>query len=164
MSCLCDVSFSDRLHGWAVGNLGGIAATSDGGTTWVPQRSGIGTMEWWWPDRDLLSGIAFADNTHGWAVGGSGAIVATTNGGTPADVTPPTTKVVGAVNGGWYNHDVTVDLVATDNPGGWGVRYTEYTVGGGVWVRGTHVVLSVPPRLVRRLRTLPRVSLHGQGL
>ena len=142
---VCDVSFSDRLHGWAVGNLGGIAATSDGGTTWVPQRSGIGTMEWWWPDRDLLSGIAFADNTHGWAVGGSGAIVATTNGGTPADVTPPTTKVVGAVNGGWYNHDVTVDLVATDNPGGWGVRYTEYTVGGGVWVRGTHVVLSVPP-------------------
>ena len=141
-----DFTFSDRLHGWAVGNLGGIAATSDGGKTWVRQRSGMGTLEWWWSNTaDLLSGVAFSDSTHGWAVGGTGAIVATTNGGTPADITPPTTKAVGAVNGGWYNHDVTVDLVATDNPGGWGVRFTEYSLEGPDWIRGTHIVLTVPP-------------------
>ena len=30
----------DSLHGWAVGQSGTIAATTDGGATWVLQRSG----------------------------------------------------------------------------------------------------------------------------
>jgi hypothetical protein len=34
------LAFADERHGWAVGDLGTILATSDGGRTWKPQRSG----------------------------------------------------------------------------------------------------------------------------
>ena len=46
------MSFPDDKHGWAVGDLGTILATGDGGRTWQPQRAG-GT-------RAALLGI-FAD-------------------------------------------------------------------------------------------------------
>ena len=34
------LSFVDDMHGWAVGELGSILATQDGGQTWQVQRSG----------------------------------------------------------------------------------------------------------------------------
>lgn len=34
------ISFADDLHGWAVGELGTILATTDGGQTWQQQKSG----------------------------------------------------------------------------------------------------------------------------
>ncbi len=34
------ITFADDLHGWAVGQLGTILATTDGGLTWARQRSG----------------------------------------------------------------------------------------------------------------------------
>ena len=34
------IAFADDLHGWAVGQLGTILATSDGGRTWQRQRAG----------------------------------------------------------------------------------------------------------------------------
>ena len=37
---LYGLAFADNLHGWAVGALGTILATSDGGRTWQRQRSG----------------------------------------------------------------------------------------------------------------------------
>lgn len=37
---LFGLAFADNLHGWAVGALGTILATSDGGRTWQRQRSG----------------------------------------------------------------------------------------------------------------------------
>lgn len=37
---LYSLSFADNLHGWAVGALGTILATADGGRTWQRQRSG----------------------------------------------------------------------------------------------------------------------------
>ena len=36
------VSFSDVTHGWAVGDLGIVLATTDGGATWGVQRRAIG--------------------------------------------------------------------------------------------------------------------------
>lgn len=55
---------------------GVIIATSNGGATWVKQRSGT---------SENLNAVTFTDATHGWAVGESGTILATTNGGaTPA--------------------------------------------------------------------------------
>jgi photosystem II stability/assembly factor-like uncharacterized protein len=37
---LCAIAFADDQHGWAVGELGTILATSDGGRTWQSQRAG----------------------------------------------------------------------------------------------------------------------------
>lgn len=54
------VSFSDPLHGHAVGDEGRIVATSDGGRTWTLQRSG--TVE-------TLNGVSFVDARRGVAVG-----------------------------------------------------------------------------------------------
>lgn len=48
-------------YAWAVGALGVIRATTDGGAHWKAQRSGT---------RYDLSSVSFADTMHGWAVGG----------------------------------------------------------------------------------------------
>ena len=66
------MAFSDATHGWAVGTVGTILATTDGGVTWSKQNSGSGLR---------LTGVTFADATHGWAVGDDGTVLATTNGG-----------------------------------------------------------------------------------
>ena len=60
---LYGVAFPDASHGWAVGRLGTILATSDGGAHW---KSRVGHHE------TGLDGVAFADASHGWAVGTTG--------------------------------------------------------------------------------------------
>ena len=37
---LSDIYFIDENYGWLVGNEGTILKTTDGGTTWVIQKSG----------------------------------------------------------------------------------------------------------------------------
>ena len=76
---LSAVSFSDAVHGWAVGSTG-IIATVDGGLHWHLQHA--------MPAGYHLSGVAFTDARHGWAVGGAGAalikpgfVMATSDGG-----------------------------------------------------------------------------------
>ena len=64
--------------GSAVGNLGTIVRTTDGGATWVTQSSGTTAQ---------LSDVSFVDANNGTAVGGGGfissfgIILRTTNGG-----------------------------------------------------------------------------------
>ncbi|MCW2634207.1 MAG: hypothetical protein JWQ99_574 [Blastococcus sp.] len=96
------IEFTDRCHGWAVGEsdpAGGkalIVATRNGGRTWSKQNSGV--------TDTTLNRVDFVDNTHGWAVGepfetggddsapGPGTILRTTNGG--ATWTQQTNNVV----------------------------------------------------------------------
>lgn len=59
---LADVTFVDRQRGWAVGDRGVIWHTSDGGTTWQLQRSGVSCN---------LTSVSFIDAAHGWAAGGA---------------------------------------------------------------------------------------------
>ena len=56
------------------------------------------------------------------------------------DSTPPTTTAVGA-DDLWHNHAVTVTFSAVDNPGGYGVDFTEYRIDTGDWKKGTSVTL-----------------------
>jgi len=82
--CLMGLSFADGEGGWAVGGLGSIFKTDDGGRTWREQESGTGY---------ILEKVSFADRRHGWAVGGwprqpgaaltggMGIILATSDGG-----------------------------------------------------------------------------------
>ena len=67
------VTFSDGNTGTAVGYLGTILRTTNGGATWTSQSSGT--------TNDLL-GVSFTDANTGTAVGSSGTIRRTTNGGT----------------------------------------------------------------------------------
>ena len=75
---LYSVHFPDVNTGYAVGNIGTIVKTTDGGTTWNSQSSGTSYF---------LYSVYFPDTNIGYAVGGDplgnfGNILKTTNGGT----------------------------------------------------------------------------------
>ena len=65
-------SFTSSYTGTAVGKLGTIIRTVDGGTSWVTQSSGS-TLS--------LYSVNFTDSQNGTAVGDNGIILRTTNGG-----------------------------------------------------------------------------------
>ena len=67
---LTGVSFVGQ-DGWAVGKHGTILHSSDGGATWVRQRSGV--------LRDL-GAVTFTDAQHGFAAGSQGVFVKTVDG------------------------------------------------------------------------------------
>jgi photosystem II stability/assembly factor-like uncharacterized protein len=70
---LLSVSFPTEKDGWACGRWGTMLHTSDGGTTWTHQDSGVDYT---------LSSLSFVDARHGWAVGDEGIIIHTKDGGT----------------------------------------------------------------------------------
>ncbi len=72
VSNLNGVHFVDALHGWAVGDLGVILATTDGGLDWARQPA---------PTLDALRGVFFPTAAHGFAVGGVGRVLETTDAG-----------------------------------------------------------------------------------
>jgi photosystem II stability/assembly factor-like uncharacterized protein len=66
------VRFVDENIGYAVGDMGTIIKTSDGGTTWITQNSGT---------LYHLFSVFFTDASTGYAVGEAGTIIKTTDGG-----------------------------------------------------------------------------------
>jgi hypothetical protein len=61
------------------------------------------------------------------------------------DVTPPVT-VVSGVDAAWHDAPVTVTFAATDNAGGSGVAYTQYSADAGkTWTKGSAVTIAAPP-------------------
>ena len=68
----CDASFPDPDNGWAVGIVGTIIHTADGGNTWETQVSGT---------ENHLFTVYFADTMNGWAAGDLMTIIHTSNGG-----------------------------------------------------------------------------------
>lgn len=62
----------DRNHCWACGYNGKIVISSDAGSTWIEQNSGV---------TDWLTAIRFANPQIGWTGGGGTTILKTTNGG-----------------------------------------------------------------------------------
>lgn len=69
---LLDIYFVDNGTGWAVGSLGTILKTSNGGVSWACQNSGT-TIS--------LRNVYFYDVLNGWTVGDGGLIKRTTDGG-----------------------------------------------------------------------------------
>ncbi len=79
---LLGVSFTDANTGTAVGILGIILKTTDGGQNWIREASGT--------NQDLYN-VSFAEANTGTAVGGYGAILRTTESGpTPTPTPTPT--------------------------------------------------------------------------
>jgi photosystem II stability/assembly factor-like uncharacterized protein len=70
---------SDDLA-WAVGSNGTILGTTNGGTTWPAQASGV---------ADNLFNIHMVDANVGWAVGDNSRVLRTTNGGTNWTIQTP---------------------------------------------------------------------------
>ncbi|MDZ7291765.1 MAG: YCF48-related protein, partial [candidate division KSB1 bacterium] len=70
-----DVHFVDANTGWAVGARNTIIKTTNGGTTWTPQTSGITT------GTPALNAVHFINANTGWIVAVGGIIQKTTNGG-----------------------------------------------------------------------------------
>jgi len=68
------VSFVDDKEGWAVGHLGVVLHTVDGGETWTMQRDDLSS------DRPLFT-VWFKDSKLGFAGGLWGLLLKTTNGG-----------------------------------------------------------------------------------
>ncbi|HEY8881601.1 MAG TPA: YCF48-related protein [Roseateles sp.] len=66
------VYFLNATTGWRGGENGEIFKTTDGGTTWVRQNSGVNAA---------IYGIKFFDAQTGWATGAFGAVLRTTDGG-----------------------------------------------------------------------------------
>jgi photosystem II stability/assembly factor-like uncharacterized protein len=115
------VHFFDRQRGWAVGNLGTILATVDGGLSWVRQTSQSTGY--------ILDGVFFTSSQHGFVVGSSGRILETGNGG--AGWTPR----VGIDTDGRELHDVFFlgeDLGFIVGNGGVLLRTED---GGATWTR-----------------------------
>ncbi len=75
------IYFTDRLHGWTVGEYGTILATRDGGTTWTKQKSGT---------VHSLTDVDFLNASFGFAVGLDGIIIKTTDGGNTWEKDKPT--------------------------------------------------------------------------
>ncbi|MEW6301664.1 MAG: YCF48-related protein [Thermodesulfobacteriota bacterium] len=66
------VFFLTKEEGWAVGQLGKIFHTTDGGKSWEEQHSGTNL---------LLTADDFVDRARGWIVGERGIILASDDGG-----------------------------------------------------------------------------------
>jgi photosystem II stability/assembly factor-like uncharacterized protein len=64
--------FADDVHGWAVGDMGTVLATSDGGLTWSGQQSGSGLY---------LGSVVGIDSRTAWAAAQSPEVMRTTDGG-----------------------------------------------------------------------------------
>ncbi|MGD0946988.1 MAG: glycosyl hydrolase, partial [Candidatus Binatia bacterium] len=69
---LFGVAAVDGSTAWAVGDLGLILATTDGGTNWNEQSSNV---------SDPIYGVTFVNADFGWAVSDRGGIIATQTGG-----------------------------------------------------------------------------------
>ncbi len=72
------VDFVNENIGWAVGNLGLISKTTNGGINWTTQISGT---------SNTLNSVYFIELNVGWTVGYQGIILKTTDGGTKLDNT-----------------------------------------------------------------------------
>ncbi|MEI6726563.1 MAG: hypothetical protein WCN81_10140, partial [Actinomycetes bacterium] len=113
----------------------GVASTEyslDGGKTWTKGTSvTIGTAgdnTVLYRSADAAGNVETAKQCHVKIGGGGG------------DTTPPVTTVSGA-DSLVHTSPVTLTFNATDEAGGSGVAYTEYSINAGAWVRGTSVII-----------------------
>ncbi|MBK9097617.1 MAG: T9SS type A sorting domain-containing protein [bacterium] len=113
-----DVIFPDQNTGYAVGTLGLIMKTTDGGENWVVQNSGLTTTLW---------DVDFINTNVGYAVGNSGNILKTTDGGTNWSISTYGTTAIYKVH---YVNDTLIFLGSASSTTG---RLLRSTNGGSSW-------------------------------
>jgi hypothetical protein len=85
------VDFTDASNGWYVAAGGVVRHTTNGGTTWTAQTSGI---------TGTIYGVDFTDANNGWYVAAAGVVRHNTNGGatwTAQTLTPTTNQALRGV-------------------------------------------------------------------
>ena len=127
------VHFVSPTRGWAAGAGGTIVTTTDAGTSWTPQTSGISAA---------LRAVHFVSTTQGWAVGQNGTILTTTDAGT--SWTPQTSGISAALRAvhfasptqGWAVGGAGTILTTTDG----GVIWMPQTRGSYAELTAVHFV------------------------
>lgn len=132
-----DVHFINTNEGWAVGTgdpISNIFHTTDGGTSWTSQNSGI--------VDDPLNGVFFLDANTGWACGDAGNILVTADGGSTWNPqTSGTTQDLNNLqfldaNNGWCVGSGGIVLKTTDG----GVTWTAETSGTSQDIFGIQMI------------------------
>jgi photosystem II stability/assembly factor-like uncharacterized protein len=77
-----DASYVDANNGWAVGELGCIGKTTNGGLSWTYKSLPIYTGNGLTNFRPSLNQVQFVNTSVGYAVGANATIIKTTDGGT----------------------------------------------------------------------------------
>lgn len=77
---------------------------------------------------------------------------------TTTEVVDPPSTIVRGCPGDWVRKPVLLRFVATPAPGGAPVAYTEYSVAGGKWVRGTSVTIKRQGVTTVRYRSVDTVG------
>ena len=120
------VSFTDANNGTAVGKLGTILRTTDGGVTWTLQTSGT---------TNFLTGVHFVDASNGTVVGysnnvgGEATILHTTDGGTTWNW--QSSGTTDYLNGVFFTDANTGTAVGSNG------KILRTTDGGATWVMQT---------------------------
>jgi hypothetical protein len=119
---LFSVSFPNENDGWACGRWGTVLHTSNGGKTWVHQKTGLVTT---------LISIYFVDPKNGWAVGDQGTIIHTKDGGKnwEKQKSPISFYLMGVcfVNAskGWIVTERTHILFTDDGGKNWSIQFKD---------------------------------------
>ena len=146
-----DASFVDANNGWAVGEAGTIAKTTDGGITWtnraMPPYTGNGLVNF---RPQQLTAVQFLNLNVGYATGFNGAVLKTTDGGInwnyingPFGPMSSTSKIIYNlyffdVNNGWIVGDVinasSANIYKTTDGGTTWTAATNFPVlGNNLW-------------------------------
>jgi hypothetical protein len=121
---------------WPLANFGTISFTNC-----AFNGKAIGTFAWNRIDMIASSGTTVLAQTS--PLGSDSASFSVDSYPT-SDATPPTTTVSGA-DGLWHNQPVSLTFSATDNSGGSGVAYAQYSLdGGATWTQGSSVTIAAP--------------------
>jgi photosystem II stability/assembly factor-like uncharacterized protein len=121
------VSFTDASTGTAVGTLGTILRTTDGGVTWTAQTSNTTNTLW---------GVFFVNASIGTAVGNNGTIRRTTDGGTTW-VTQTSGVPTSPLYGVSFSSADVGTIVGGGPLGGPGSTIRRTTNGGTTWTAQT---------------------------
>ena len=117
-----DLTYVNDQVGYACGDAGVIARTTDGGRTWTYDY--IST-------REALQSIQFVNATTGYAVGVNGRVVKTTNRGITWDSTASRPITNAGLNNLWF-FDANNGIVVGNTTGSVAVIY-KTTNGGATW-------------------------------
>jgi len=105
---LSSVKFKDMNEGWAVGVDGEMVHTTDGGTTWYLDTTGIGGY------MGNFNDVTFTPGGKAWAVGDYGKIVATYAGGPQPSVTVSLPDTIVAP-GDTFSYNIYISDVALED-------------------------------------------------
>lgn len=116
-----DIDYVNDQVGYACGDAGVIARTTDGGHTWVYD---------YLPTREVLYSIQFVNATTGYAVGDAGCVVKTVNGGITWTLTG--TRPVALQLTNLHFFDANTGIVV-GNTSGTSATIFKTTDGGNTW-------------------------------